>query len=237
MVCFIFRTEESEKEMRKKTMFLCIRSLARRLSSSSSSSSSLSSFLSVLLLTSLEYVFFNNKQTAQKLRFEMERLGHGSYNPVSEEEFLTAVTSSYLCVVHFAMDEFERCRILDKHLQSLSQKYFKTRFMKANAPDLPFFTEKLNVKVLPCLILFKNGVAFDRIVGFEELGNKDDYKTMALEKRMLDAGAIEEEEKDIGDEGKKDEQIDKEELMRELSNRRMKRGFHKTESDEDSDFD
>ena len=77
----------------------------------------------------------------------------------------------------------------------------------------------------------------DRIVGFEELGNKDDYKTMALEKRMLDAGAIEEEEKDIGDEGKKDEQIDKEELMRELSNRRMKRGFHKTESDEDSDFD
>jgi len=176
-------------------------------------------------------------KNAQKLRFEMERLGHGSYNPVSEEEFLTAVTSSYLCVVHFAMDEFERCRILDKHLQSLSQKYFKTRFMKANAPDLPFFTEKLNVKVLPCLILFKNGVAFDRIVGFEELGNKDDYKTMALEKRMLDAGAIEEEEKDIGDEGKKDEQIDKEELMRELSNRRMKRGFHKTESDEDSDFD
>ena len=189
------------------------------------------------LLTSLEYVFFNNKQTAQKLRFEMERLGHGSYNPVSEEEFLTAVTSSYSCVVHFAMDEVERCRILDKHLQSLSQKYFKTRFMKANAPDLPFFTEKLNVKVLPCLILFKNGVAFDRIVGFEELGNKDDYKTMALEKRMLDTGAIEEEEKDIGDEGKKDEQIDKEELMRELSNRRMKRGFHKTESDEDSDFD
>ena len=110
------------------------------------------------------------------------------------------------------MDEFERCRILDKHLQSLSQKYFKTRFMKANAPDLPFFTEKLNVKVLPCLILFKNGVAFDRIVGFEELGNKDDYKTMALEKRMLDAGAIEEEEKDIGDEGKKDEQIDKEDV-------------------------
>tara|TARA_A100001035_G_C27716262_1_gene469647 strand:- start:671 stop:820 length:150 start_codon:yes stop_codon:yes gene_type:complete len=34
MVCFIFRMEEREKEMRKKTMFLCIRSLARRLSSS-----------------------------------------------------------------------------------------------------------------------------------------------------------------------------------------------------------
>jgi len=173
----------------------------------------------------------------QKLRFEMERLGHGSYSSIAEEDFLSAVTSSHTCVVHFSLDEFERCKILDKHLQSLSQKYFQTRFMKANAPDLPFFTEKLNVKVLPCLILFKNGVAFDRIVGFEDFGNKDDYKTMALEKRLLEAGAVEEEEKAIEEEEKGDEQIDKEEVMRELANRRMKRGFHKTESDEDSDFD
>ena len=176
-------------------------------------------------------------KTEQKLRFEMERLGHGSYSSIAEEDFLSAVTSSHTCVVHFSLDEYERCKILDKHLQSLSQKYFQTRFMKANAPDLPFFTEKLNVKVLPCLILFKNGVAFDRIVGFEDFGNKDDYKTMALEKRLLEAGAVEEEEKAIEEEEKGDEQIDKEEVMRELANRRMKRGFHKTESDEDSDFD
>ena len=120
----------------------------------------------------------------------MERLGHGSYSSIAEEDFLSAVTSSHTCVVHFSLDEFERCKILDKHLQSLSQKYFQTRFMKANAPDLPFFTEKLNVKVLPCLILFKNGVAFDRIVGFEDFGNKDDYKTMALEKRLLEAALL-----------------------------------------------
>ena len=64
-----------------------------------------------------------------------------------------------------------------------------------------------------------------------------DSKTMALEKRLLEAGAVEEEEKAIEEEEKGDEQIDKEEVMRELANRRMKRGFHKTESDEDSDFD
>jgi thiol-disulfide isomerase/thioredoxin len=183
------------------------------------------------------YSSSSSSNAAQKLRFEMERLGHGSYSPVEEKDFLSAVTSSHLCVVHFSLDEFERCKILHKHLQSLSQKYFKTRFMKANAPDLPFFTEKLNVKVLPCLILFKNGIAFDRIVGFEDFGNTDDYKTMALEKRLLEAGVIEEEEKDTAEEEKGDEQIDKEEVMRELANRRMKRGFHKTDSDEDSDFD
>ena len=59
-------------------------------------------------------------------------------------------------------------------------------------------------------------------------GNKDDYKTMALEKRLLEAGAIEEEEKAIEEEGKGDEQIDEEDVMRHFA-RRKKRGFHKGE--------
>lgn len=185
-------------------------------------------------------------KNAQLVRVQMERIGHGSYQTVTEKEFLGAVTESFTVVVHFSHDEFERCKILDKHLTHLAQKYFKTRFVKANAPDCPFFTEKLSVKVLPCLILFKNGVAFDRIVGFEELGGQDDYKTQALEKRLLEVGSIEDldnnlDNLDNDDDGNdredmKDEDIDKEEILKELKSRRLKKGFHKTESDEDSDF-
>jgi hypothetical protein len=43
--------------------------------------------------------------------------------------------------------------------------------------DAPFFTVKLNVKVLPCIILFSGGVAVDRTVGFDEFGAKDDFMT------------------------------------------------------------
>ena len=49
---------------------------------------------------------------------------------------------------------------------------------------------KLNVKVLPCIIFFRNGVAYDRIVGFEELGAKDDFPTSRLENMLLTAGII-----------------------------------------------
>ena len=72
--------------------------------------------------------------------------------------------------MHFYHQEFERCRIVDKHMQILARKYFDTKFIKCHAPDLPFFVTKLNVQVLPCIIFFRNGVAYDRIVGFEELG-------------------------------------------------------------------
>ena len=43
--------------------------------------------------------------------------------------------------------------------------------------DAPFFTVKLNVKVLPCLIMFSGGVAADRVAGFDDFGAKDSFST------------------------------------------------------------
>ena len=43
--------------------------------------------------------------------------------------------------------------------------------------DAPFFVEKLNVRTLPCVVLFVGGVAVDRIVGFDTLGASDDFPT------------------------------------------------------------
>lgn len=56
--------------------------------------------------------------------------------------------------------------------------------------DAPFFTVKLQVKLLPCLVLFCNGIAIDRVAGFDELGSKDDFPTVRLENRLLKAGVI-----------------------------------------------
>jgi thioredoxin-like negative regulator of GroEL len=53
--------------------------------------------------------------------------------------------------------------------------------------DAPFFTVKLGVQMLPCVVLFKSGVAVDRVVGFEGLGGVDDFKTAALEERLYQA--------------------------------------------------
>lgn len=60
--------------------------------------------------------------------------GHGEYRQIAEDEFLPEVTGSRLVMCHFFHDDFERCRILDKHLAPLAKKYFGTKFIKIHAP-------------------------------------------------------------------------------------------------------
>lgn len=56
--------------------------------------------------------------------------------------------------------------------------------LKLNAEKAPFFVEKLSIRVLPTIMIFKNGVAsLDRIVGFEGLfedqidGKQENFST------------------------------------------------------------
>ena len=45
--------------------------------------------------------------------------------------------------------------------------------------------------MLPTIIMFDNGVAVDRIVGFEELGGVDDFPTLTLTRRLIRGGVLE----------------------------------------------
>ncbi len=45
----------------------------------------------------------------------------------------------------------------------------------------PLFLFASQIQTLPTIVLFRDGIAVDRIVGFEELGGVDDFPTKALE--------------------------------------------------------
>lgn len=44
------------------------------------------------------------------------------------------MTKTDLVVCHFGHRDFERCKIMDKHLTILARRYFTTRFIKISAP-------------------------------------------------------------------------------------------------------
>ena len=44
--------------------------------------------------------------------------------------------------------------------------------------------------MLPTVICFMDGVAFDRIVGFEELGGKDEFPTLLLTRKLVKTGCL-----------------------------------------------
>eukprot|EP00850_Spirogloea_muscicola_P020638 SM000222S06979 [mRNA] locus=s222:118508:120854:+ [translate_table: standard] len=153
-------------------------------------------------------------------RQAMQRKGHGEYREVLEGDFLEEVTGSESVVCHFYHQGFLRCKVMDKHLSALATTYINTKFIKVDVENAPFFVTKLAIKVLPCVVLFKNGVAIDRVVGFDELGGKDDFATAALERRLSRQGCI--------------VPLKKDEEEKERSARRSVRSTRTDESDSDS---
>uniref|UniRef100_A0A8H8CKX2 Uncharacterized protein n=1 Tax=Psilocybe cubensis TaxID=181762 RepID=A0A8H8CKX2_PSICU len=105
----------------------------------------------------------------QVLKAEMERMKHKKANHYGEYTEIT--------------DEKEV-------VQKLAPKYTNTRFFRVFVENIPWLVEKLFIKVLPCVICFVDGIAKDRLVGFEELGNDDMFSTAVLELRLAQSNAI-----------------------------------------------
>mmetsp|Transcript_15735 Transcript_15735/g.23690 ORF Transcript_15735/g.23690 Transcript_15735/m.23690 type:complete len:296 (+) Transcript_15735:105-992(+) len=132
----------------------------------------------------------NELKIRSKLNEEWLKRGHGKYSEVHQDDFLPTVTESKHVVCHFYHKDFERCKIVDMHLAALGRKHVCAKFIKIDAQKCPFFVKKLIIRVLPTIIMFVDGVAKDRIVGFEELGQKDEFETIVLEERISKSGCI-----------------------------------------------
>ncbi|EEF40798.1 thioredoxin domain-containing protein PLP3B [Ricinus communis] len=132
-------------------------------------------------------------------REALKKQGHGEYREITEGDFLGEVTASEHVICHFYHREFYRCKIMDKHMKALASRHLDTKFIKLDAENAPFFVTKLGVKTLPCVILFRKGIAFDRLVGFQDLGGKDDFTTKTLEILLIKKGIISEKKNNEDD--------------------------------------
>jgi len=125
-----------------------------------------------------------------KIRDQREN-DHGRYTEIFDEKEVVRVSANEKrCVIHFYHRNFQRCKVMDKHLEALAPKYFSTRFARVFVESVPWLVEKLGIKVLPCVICFIDGVSKDRLIGFEGLGDADDFNTAVLEMRLAQSGVL-----------------------------------------------
>ncbi|VEL36739.1 unnamed protein product [Protopolystoma xenopodis] len=121
-----------------------------------------------------------------KEREEWIANGHGVYSELPDERaFFDACNKSpsgLLC--HFYRDSTFRCKIFDKHLTTLAPKHLECRMVKLNVEKSPFLTQRLDVRIIPTILIMKDGKLIDRIIGFEDLGMKDDFSVEMLEWRL-----------------------------------------------------
>lgn len=129
------------------------------------------------------------KKMAEK-RSRWKSLGHGEYSEImSEKDFFSVVKASERVVCHFYRENWP-CKVVDKHMRVLAERHIETRFVKIHAEKSPFLAEKLRITVLPTIALVRNAKVEDYVVGFDELGGKDDFTTEELEERLAKAGVI-----------------------------------------------
>ena len=115
---------------------------------------------------------------------------YGEYDEITEDQFLPTVTKKRLCVVHFYHRDFERCKIMDMHLSKICINHGETKFVKLDSEKSPFFVSKLQVKTLPTLCCFIDGVLKDRVVGFDDMGGTDQFQTLQLIRRLVQSNAV-----------------------------------------------
>lgn len=116
---------------------------------------------------------------------EWINIGHGKYEEIQDEkDFFEQQKKSERVVCHFYRSATERCKIFDKHLEIIAKKHMETRFLKIDAEKCIWLCQKLQVKVLPAIVCIKDNKTRDLIVGFDDLGGRDDFPTEMLAWRL-----------------------------------------------------
>ncbi|WAQ87403.1 hypothetical protein PtA15_8A307 [Puccinia triticina] len=127
---------------------------------------------------------------------QMSENNHGRYVEIKEEKKLIQITAkAKTAVVHFFHPDFERCKTMDKKLEVLASKYFSARFLRVDVANVPWLVDKLQIKILPCVVGFLDGVSKDRIVGFEGITGESskEINLLALELRLKQANLVKDE--------------------------------------------
>lgn len=114
----------------------------------------------------------------------------GSLNIVSsEKELMDAVVKTPTAIVHFFQPTFARCKAMNEVLRDLAEKHMSLHVMAITAENAPFLVSKLSIKVLPFLLIYKNGQELARSVGFEGLEGGQ-LSLDSLENKLMSCGAI-----------------------------------------------
>jgi thioredoxin-like negative regulator of GroEL len=133
-------------------------------------------------------------KNAQAKHAENLAKGHGQYRTITQDELLPECTgSSEWVAIHFFHKEFQRCQVIDHHLKQIAARHISCKFLRLDAEKAPFFVSKLVIRALPTLIVFQDGKAIDRLVGFEGLTSRkdpDNFPTHKLQQWLADTGAI-----------------------------------------------
>jgi hypothetical protein len=124
--------------------------------------------------------------------------GHGAYEELGTsqqtidvaKDFFHCTKQSTRMILHFYRPTTELCNIFHAHLCQLAPLHIETRFLKINVQDctdpqnlnsgVSFLVDRLQIHVMPTLVLIKDQKVIHQIQGCTELGNHTQFSTHHL---------------------------------------------------------
>ncbi|KAH3670398.1 hypothetical protein OGAPHI_000913 [Ogataea philodendri] len=143
-----------------------------------------------------DYLVQYREQRMEELAKEVRHAKNAqdAYQEITDEgELMRKTTGTRNVVIFFHNPEFQTCKLVDQALRELASKYYDTHFYKIEALNAPFLAVKLQIKVLPCVLTYKDGVETGRVVGLQGLIQGTDlasFKTQSLENLLLRRGVL-----------------------------------------------
>jgi len=140
---------------------------------------------------------------AWKQKQQEMAVGAGRYEEMDERALLKLASKGGNVMVHFYASGIKLGEIIDEHLRRIAPKHTEARFVKLDARKSPFLVSKWKVRTLPTMACIVGGYLSDKIIGFDELGGKEDFPTVALVRRLAKSGVIKDPEGKIKKKGKR----------------------------------
>ncbi|KAG7661752.1 uncharacterized protein J8A68_004700 [[Candida] subhashii] len=89
----------------------------------------------------------------------------------SEKNLMNLIIKQKYSIISFYQPNFSKCQLMNSKLKLLCENHLNLKVFAIKAENAPFLVEKLNIRILPCVIIYKDGKELDRLIGFEKLGN------------------------------------------------------------------
>jgi len=129
--------------------------------------------------------------------------GAGGYEEMNERDLLKLASKGTNIVAHFYASGIDLGKIVDHHFKIMAPKHTEARFVTLDARKSPFLVNKWKIRTLPTICCIVKGYLMDKVIGFDELGGKDDFPTLALVRRLAKSGVIKDPEGKVKSKGKR----------------------------------
>lgn len=85
---------------------------------------------------------------------------------LNDNNFKSSLNDNEFVLIDFYAKWCSPCKAISKYLESISDKLSNnTTIHKVDIEEVENISEEYNVQNLPCVILFKNGVEINRVIG------------------------------------------------------------------------